>query len=89
MIAEEKTGLGEKEILDILLESSRATRRLNEEYDALKFQYPNQWVAISKDGLVAHHAELAGVIDGFTAAGYKNTQLAVRFLNTKPRVVAL
>ena len=71
--------------LNILLEARQATRRFHDEYDQWKAIYPDQWVAFSKDGLVAHHESLDGVIAGFKKAGYANTQVIVKFLNTKPR----
>ena len=71
--------------LNLLLESRQAMRLFHDKYDQWKAIYPDQWVAVSKDGLVAHHQSLDGVISGFKKAGYANTQVIVKFLNTKPR----
>ena len=75
--------------LTILLESRQATRRFHDNFDQWKAIYPDQWVAVSKDGLVAHNDSLDGVIAGFKKEGYKNTQVIVKFLNTKPRAFLL
>ena len=60
--------------LNILLESRQATRHFHDKFDQWKAIYPDQWVAVSKDGLVAHHRSLDGVIAGFKKAGYVNTK---------------
>ena len=89
MPVEQKIVREEQEILDMLFESSLATQRLDDEYEQLKADYPDQWVAVSKDGLVAHHEDLDGIIASFQEAGYENTQVVVEFLNTKPRIMLL
>ncbi len=78
---------GESEIVDILIESERAAQRLDDEHDWLKASYPDQWVAVSKDGLVAHHEELNGIIARLDEAGFESNQVAVEFLETEPRMI--
>ena len=75
--------------LAILRQSKRAQERFHSEYDRWKAIYPDQWVAVSEDGLVAHHQNLDGVIAGFRKKGYKNTQVIVKRLDTKPRGLIL
>ena len=72
-----------------LRESKQATRQFEEEYDQLLEVHPDHWVAIGKDGLVAHHKELSGVIAGFREKGYRNTQVIVEFLDTDPPALLL
>ena len=85
-----KTRLIEEEgIVHILTESDRAAQRLYDEHDQLKASYPDRWVAVSKDGLVAHHEDLNGIIAGLEEAGYESSQVAVEFLNTEPRMMLL
>lgn len=79
----------EEEILEILSESGQAAQRLDEEYDHLKASYPDRWVAVSKNGLIAHHEELSGIIAAFKEAGYTSNQVAVEFLDTEPRTFIL
>ena len=55
----------------------------------MKASYPDQWVAVSKDGLVAHHEDLNGIIAGLEKAGYESSQVAVEFLDTEPRMMLL
>lgn len=75
--------------LSILFESRQAKQRFHDNYDRWKAIYPDQWVAVSKDGLVAHHESLDGVIAGFKKKGYTNTQVIVKLLDTKPRAFLL
>ena len=44
----------------ILAEAKKAGQRLHHDFDQLMEKYPNRWVAVSKDGLVAHHDEVKG-----------------------------
>ena len=71
--------------LNILLDSVQAKQYFYNNYDEWKAAYPDQWVAVCKDGLVAHHESLDGVIAGFKKKGYTNTQVIVKLLDTKPR----
>ncbi len=73
----------------ILLEFKRASQRLRDEYDELKEQYPEQWVAVSKNGLVSHSMNLDEVISGFQVAGYEKNQVVVKFLALDPRLMIL
>ena len=73
----------------ILLEFKQASQRLRDEYDELKQQYPEQWVAVSKDGLVAHSTHLHEVVSGFQVAGYEKNQVAVKFMALNPRLMIL
>ncbi|MXY22476.1 MAG: hypothetical protein F4Y49_14220 [Dehalococcoidia bacterium] len=75
--------------LSILLESKQAKQCFHDNYDQWKAMYPDQWVAVSKDGLVAHHEGLDSVIAGFREKGYTNTQVIVKRLDTKPRAFIL
>ena len=67
-----------------LFRSERAFRRLHRELDALYEQYPDQWVAMDEDGLVAvsdsHDNLLKALADQGRHAGY----LATTHLNTQP-----
>ena len=80
----QKSLRSEQEVMDILRESKQATRRFEDEYDQLLKVHPDHWVAVSKDGLVAHHKQLSGVIACFREKGYRNTQVIVKFLDTDP-----
>ena len=68
-----------------ILAAARETReRLHRDFDQLMEEYTNQWVAVSKDGLVAHHRELDGVRALYKAAGYNGNQVDLKYMDPDP-----
>lgn len=60
----------EEEIIATLVEGREAAQRLLDDHDDLKLRFPDQWVAVSRDGLVAHDENLNALIEAYTEAGY-------------------
>ena len=79
----------EEELIASLIEGKVATRRLLDEHDDLKERYPDQWVAVSRDGLIAHHEDLSVLTEEYRNAGYNRNQVAVKLLETEPRLMIL
>ena len=79
----------EEELIASLIEGKEAAQLLLEQHDELKARYPDQWVAVGRNGLVAHHENLEGLTVGYTKAGYTRNQVIVRLLETKPRLMIL
>ena len=79
----------EDEIIAALVEGREAAQRLLDDHDDLIRHYPDEWVAVSRDGLVAHSEDLNGLIEVYTKAGYDRNQLAVKLLETEPRLMIL
>ncbi len=79
----------EEEIIATLIEGREAAQRLLDDHDDLKQRFPDQWVAVSRDGLVAHNEDLNALIETYTEAGYDRNQVAVKLLETEPRLMAL
>ena len=79
----------EEEIIAALVEGREAAQRLLDEHDDLKLRFPDQWVAVSKDGLVAHNEDLNALIEVYTEAGYDRNRVAVKLLETEPRPMIL
>ena len=73
-----------EEKLAIMAEAKKAGQRLHRDFAQLMEEYPNQWVAVSKDGLVAHHDEVEGLIAFYEAAGYNGNQVAFEYMDTDP-----
>ena len=82
---EEEWILSDEEIVARLAEYEKAGLRLEQDYDQLMKEYPNQWVAVSKDGLVAHHQEVSDVIATCRAAGYESHQVEMKYMDPNPR----
>ena len=79
----------EEELIASLIEGKEAAQLLLEQHDELKARYPDQWVAVSRDGLVAHHESLEGLTVEYTKAGYTRNQVIVRLLETEPSLMIL
>ncbi len=73
----------------ILEESHQAFLYFDEHYDEWLADFPNEWAAASKDGLIDHHEDLEQLIVLFKEAGYDNHQVVVRFLDTEPKGLIL
>ena len=67
-----------------IAEAKKASQRLNRDFNQLMEEYPNKWVAVSKDGLVAHHDEVEGLIALYQAAGYDSHQIAFEYMDPDP-----
>ena len=89
MTLERKDDKASDRALAMLREARQARQIFHSEYDRWIAAYPDQWVAVSKDGLVAHHESLDGVIAGFEKEGYTNAQVIVKLLDTNPRGLIL
>ena len=79
-----KLAKSNEEITAIMAEAEKAGQRLHRDFAQLMEEHPNQWVAASKDGLVAHHDELEGLIALYEAAGYNGNQVAVEYMDPDP-----
>ena len=73
-----------EEIVALIAAGEEIGRRLDRDFDQLMDKYPNQWVAVSKDGLVAHHRELDGVRALYKAAGYNGNQVDLKYMDPDP-----
>ena len=82
---EAKWVISDEEIAARLAEYEKAGLRLDRDFDQLMEEYPNQWVAVSKDGLVAHHPEVNDAIALYEAAGYNGNQVDIEFMDPDPR----
>ena len=89
MTAERKLIEDEEAKVAILIEAEATMQRLYADYDSLMSAYPDQWVAVGRDGLVARHVTLEGLIASFEAAGYNSNQVVVKHLNPEPEWMLL
>ena len=81
---EAKWVISDEEIAARLAEYEKAGLRLDRDFDQLIEEYPNQWVAVSKDGLVAHHPEVNDAIALYEAAGYESHQVELKYMDPDP-----
>ena len=73
-----------EEIVALIAAGEEIGRRLDRDFDQLMDKYPKQGVAVSKDGLVAHHRELDDVIALYKAAGYNGNQVDLKYMDPDP-----
>ena len=64
--------------------SERAFRRMYRELDTLLEQYPDQWVAMDEDGLVAVADSHDNLLKTLADKGRYASDLATKHLNTQP-----
>lgn len=67
----------------------KAVRRLHRELSDLMEQYPDQWVAVGEDGLVATAPSREALRADLQARGRGNDVLCIEFLDTSPAVMVL
>ena len=80
---------GVKSIREGLAEMDTAWRRMDRESETLLKLYPDKWVAMSKDGVVAVGDSLEGVFSKVDALGLPRDSINVKFIATHPRTLIL
>ena len=78
-----------KSIREGLAEMDTAWRRMDRESETLLKLYPDKWVAMSKDGVVAVGDSLEGVFSKVDALGLPRNSINVKFIATHPRTLIL
>ena len=67
----------------------KAVQRLHRETPALMEQYPDQWVAMSAEGVVATALSHEALLADLRARGIDNDALCIEFLDTAPGIMVL
>ena len=80
---------GVKSIREGLAEMDTAWRRMDRESETLLKLYPDKWVAMSKDGVVAVDDSLEGVFSKVDTLGLPRNSINVKFIATHPRTLIL
>ena len=70
-------------------EMDAAWRRMDRESDTLLKLYPDKWVAMSKDGVVAVGDSLEGIFDKVDELGLRRNSIKVKFIASKPQKLIL
>ena len=83
-------GLGGVEgVRDGLAEMHAAWQRMERERETLLKTYPDKWVAMSKDGVVAVADSVEGVFAKVDDIGLHRNAVNVRFIDTSPKTLIL
>ena len=80
---------GVKSIREGFAEMDTAWRRMDRESETLLKLYPDKWVAMSKDGVVAVGDSLEGVFSKVDTLGLRRNSINVKFIATHPRTLIL
>ena len=80
---------GVKSIREGLAEMDAAWRRMDRESGTLLKLYPDKWVAMSKDGVVAVGDSLEGVFSKVDTLGLRHNSINVKFIATHSRPLIL
>ena len=80
---------GPKAILDDLGDFRQLVDRLWEERSELMGRYPDKWVAVGMDGLVAAGDSMSDVLDEVENLGLRSRDVVVDHLQTDPPVLIL
>jgi hypothetical protein len=65
-------------------EFHQAVLHMDKEYTALMEKYPNQWVAVGKDGVLAVRDSMEEVFAAVESADLRGSEFVVEFLDTDP-----
>ena len=65
-------------------EFHEAVLRINRERGALMEMYPDQWVAVGRNGVIAVAGTLEDVLSKVESAGLGDSEFEVEFLDTDP-----
>ena len=74
---------------DGMAEFYKAATRLWDEYDALMEKYPDKWVAVGKDGVLAVCDSLKEAHSAAELARSHGSQCVIEFLNSDPEPLVL
>ena len=89
LTAEVNTVHGDDRTLKMLDDARQATEVFNEHYDEWIEEYPDQWVALNKDGLVEVGPDIEEVVKAIRSRGYKRRELKFEYLNSQPGFMLL
>lgn len=76
-------------LIDDLEEFRKLHARMTREYPRLLQKYPNKWVAMGKDGVVAAGATRTQVLEAVDRRGIARSETVVEFMDTDPPVLIL
>ena len=80
---------GVKGIRERLAEKHAVWQRMEQERETLLKTYPDKWVAMSNDGVVAANDSLEGVFAKVDAQGVRRNAVKVKFFDTQPKTLIL
>ena len=80
---------GAHSLIDDLAEFRQLRIRMSAEHAALIEQYPNRWVAVGLDGLIAAGDSEDEVLEAIDEKGIPRSDVVLEYLDTDPPVLIL
>ncbi len=80
---------GVKRLRERLAETHAVWQRIKQERETQLKTYPDKWVAMSKDGVVAADDSLEGVFAKVDAQGMRRSAVKVKFFDAQPKTLIL
>ena len=80
---------GSSALIDDLAEFRKLRARIADEHSRLVDKYPDKWVAMGKDGIVAAGATRGEVLEAVDRTGIARSDTVVEFIDTDPPVLIL
>ena len=80
---------GVQKILDEMREHDEIWMRMQAEYADLMEKYPDKWVAMGKEGLLAVGDSMDEVIEGVESQGIREEDTVIEFLEADPPIYIL
>ena len=80
---------GAQALVDGIREFSKINARMRSEWASLMEKYPDKWIAMGKEGLLAVGDSMDGVLEDVEGQGYRGSEVAVEFLDTNPPILIL
>ena len=80
---------GAQKMADEMREHSKIWKRMRAEHAALMEQYPDKWVAMGKEGLLAVGDSMDEVIEEVESQGIQEEGVVIEFLDTDPPILIL
>ena len=80
---------GAQELVDGIREYSEIVARMRSERASLMEKYPDRWIAIGKDGVLAVGDSMEDVFEEVESQGVREADVVVEFLDTDPPLLIL
>ena len=80
---------GAQAIVDGIREFAKISSRLRSEWASLMEEYPDKWIAMGKEGVLAVGDSMNSVLEEVESQGVREADVIVEFLDTDPPILIL
>ena len=80
---------GAQALVDGIREYRHIVKRMRSERASLMEKYPDMWVAMGKEGVLAIGNSMDDVLEKVESQGYRGSEVVIEFLDTDPPILIL